>query len=240
MFDQVFARHFETIPSTHLFVKEAFATFDDGKLHMITASHQTHGVGRGSNQWASLGDTGCKATFFFRWKGSSQATGNLGQVLSLSVIGLIDHYGVTGSIKWPNDIRVEKKKLGGVLCHVVDGNGVVISVGVNVNAPAQMLAKVDQPATSMLVEGGEAVSLPQFNAGLGEQFRKDLNQFMDEGFTPFVDKYKRHLEGIDEVVSFRENGVRQEVVLKGVDARGHMWVTDVDGTNERLITCCLD
>ena len=55
--------------------------------------------------------------------------------------------------KWPNDIMVNQRKVGGILSKLIDTPsperrdliGLVIGVGVNLNSAADELAKIDRP-----------------------------------------------------------------------------------------------
>ena len=79
---------------------------------------------------------------------------------------------IRAEVKWPNDIIVGDRKLGGILCEGVPG-AVLIGIGLNLNHPAAELpAGVAPPATSLLLECGRAVSrgdaLTQLANALGE------------------------------------------------------------------------
>ncbi|MHA7269333.1 biotin--[acetyl-CoA-carboxylase] ligase [Arthrobacter sp. HLT1-20] len=74
---------------------------------------------------------------------------------------LREHTAVTASLKWPNDVVVNGRKLAGILAQLVPsttgGPGVVVGVGVNVSAGAHQLPT--DRATSLLVEGAAPESL---------------------------------------------------------------------------------
>ena len=64
--------------------------------------------------------------------------------------------GLRAAIKWPNDLVVHGKKLGGLLAETT-ADGVVVGAGLNVNFSAADLV-VDQPFTTLLDELGEVTS----------------------------------------------------------------------------------
>lgn len=64
--------------------------------------------------------------------------------------------GLRAAIKWPNDLVLDGKKLGGLLAET-GANGVVVGAGINVNFPAAALS-LDQPVTTLSDAAGRAVS----------------------------------------------------------------------------------
>ena len=56
-------------------------------------------------------------------------------------------------VKWPNDLLVEGRKVGGILCERASG-AVLVGVGLNLNHRAHELPEVTPPATSLRLESG--------------------------------------------------------------------------------------
>ena len=64
------------------------------------------------------------------------------------------------TIKWPNDIQIEQRKLGGILIEAEWGHEqpqyALIGIGLNVNFdPAPWASQIDRPATSLMIELAE-------------------------------------------------------------------------------------
>jgi len=65
-------------------------------------------------------------------------------------------------LKWPNDIMIGQKKLGGILCENIrqgaQGPAVVVGIGLNVNAqPSDFPTELQGTATSLLMEQNEEI-----------------------------------------------------------------------------------
>jgi len=65
-------------------------------------------------------------------------------------------------LKWPNDILIGKKKLGGILCESIrqgtQGPVVIVGIGININAQqSDFPAELQGTATSLLMEQNEEV-----------------------------------------------------------------------------------
>ena len=70
---------------------------------------------------------------------------------------MLNEEGVQATMKWPNDVLVNGKKVAGVLCETVFHAShieIILGFGLNVNMGSEDLAKIDQPATSLKKETG--------------------------------------------------------------------------------------
>ncbi|MCS7127735.1 MAG: biotin--[acetyl-CoA-carboxylase] ligase [Desulfurococcaceae archaeon] len=100
---------------------------------IVVAEHQLHGYGRHKRMWESnLG--GIWATAVISLPADKSPYLNIAIPLTLQRV--LRRIGVKAWIKWPNDIVVEERKLGGTLIEGValqDSMTVYIGVGINVN-----------------------------------------------------------------------------------------------------------
>ena len=74
---------------------------------------------------------------------------------AMAVVDALGKFGISATVKWPNDVLVETRKMAGVLCEVVpapDGNAVVAGWGINVDQTVDELPA--DTATSVRLEGG--------------------------------------------------------------------------------------
>ena len=70
-------------------------------------------------------------------------------------------------VKWPNDLVVNGRKLGGILCERVQ-DAVLVGIGLNLNHLSGELPAVTPPATSLRVKCGHAVRRGEVLAGVVE------------------------------------------------------------------------
>jgi BirA family biotin operon repressor/biotin-[acetyl-CoA-carboxylase] ligase len=121
---------------------------------------------------------------------------SLTHVLSLSVIEVLEKFGIRGKIKWPNDVMVGGKKMAGILCetvHLPPHFGVVMGLGLNVNMPLETLQRVGQPATSILDQMGQQVDTIAVKEAVVRSFSHNLELFLQKGFAPFQDEFRTHI-----------------------------------------------
>ncbi|PCI92923.1 biotin--[acetyl-CoA-carboxylase] ligase [Candidatus Aerophobetes bacterium] len=187
--------HLESIDSTNDYVKKHYEEFDLGRLSCVSATMQTSGRGTKQKSWNSTCPHNIYATFFFETH-SAKDLQCIAQLLSLSTAKVIEKFGLFPTIKWPNDILIDHKKLGGVLCEIISTNDaslVVIGIGLNVNMPKSVLDEIDQPANSLFVSTGKVFSSRDLLKKIGEEFQKDLYVFLEKGFKPFCAVYNSYM-----------------------------------------------
>lgn len=97
---------------------------------------------------------------------------------------------LTFSIKWPNDIFVNDKKLGGILTSS-NKNGTVIGIGIDCNI-GEIPDHLKEIATSLLIETGQKISLKKLLKIILKSFERDFYLFNEKGFSHFVEYFNNH------------------------------------------------
>lgn len=120
---------------------------------VVLAERQTAGKGRRGRQWQSPGGN-IYMSMGWRFDEPATSLGTLGLVTAVSVCRAIARAGLDGhGIKWPNDIQVSGKKLGGILVELSSRGGpgcdAVIGIGINVGADDPGASQIDQPWTTL-------------------------------------------------------------------------------------------
>lgn len=226
--------HFDCIDSTNTWAKNHVSQFDPHQLTCITALEQTAGRGRFNRTWISPKGQNICATlvFFLPLPSGFSYVVNLGQILSLSCIAVLKKKGFALQIKWPNDLLLENKKIGGILCETVERDkdlAIILGIGLNVNVPSEILATIDQPATSLLENSGQYWELDSLLQALIEQFREDLAQLKEKGFAPFVSAYEEHLALKGEPIVCFDGVQKFHGICESINADGTLNLRLKDG-----------
>ncbi len=220
--------HFDSIGSTNTWAKEHVEELDSDCLTIITADEQTAGRGRFTRDWVSPKGCNLYVTYVVFVKDLRFSIGNLPQVLALAAL----EAHVSVGIKWPNDLVIGKKKLGGILCEVVQcdfGYAVVVGLGLNINMPKSYFDKIDRPATSLLEELGSVQDREHISERIHKQFILYLTLFLEKGFTPLLDSFRKaivHQTG--EIIRFSNFQTVIEGAFQRIDDKGAL-VLIVDG-----------
>jgi BirA family transcriptional regulator, biotin operon repressor / biotin---[acetyl-CoA-carboxylase] ligase len=124
---------------------------------VVVADEQTEGRGRLGRVWLAPAGTSLLFTAVFRPSLVVARSGGLSRLIAARVGDAIEEVtGVCTSIKDPNDLLVEGKKIAGILCQTcIRGDKLeylLIGIGINVNIPPDELPL--PTATSLLAVTG--------------------------------------------------------------------------------------
>ena len=155
----------EEVDSTNKYAKEQVLNLADKTL--VYTARQTAGRGRLERKWTTLSGENIYATIVLKPSlDIKNVYANLTQYLCLILAEVFEEYGIYPKIKWPNDIRINSKKISGILAEsVIDKNGlagIVLGFGVNLNCKQEELANIDQPVTSLNLETGMEIDRKTF------------------------------------------------------------------------------
>lgn len=215
---------FETIPSTNDWVKENFAQFDEEELTLVTANEQTAGRGRFKRKWVSPANLNLYATFCFFLPSNASYIANLPQVLAISVAQLLQFYGFKPILKWPNDILLSGKKIGGILCEIAAHQNklvVINGIGLNINMPVSILEQIDQSATSLFVEKGIPFSVDKVADDLSQLYEKNLSILKEHGFAFFYPLLQTYMQSwLGQTILLTQSGKKIEGVFHSINPDG--------------------
>lgn len=131
--------HFDEIDSTNAYLQRKHSEADI-RNWVVSANEQTAGKGMGSNSWES--EAGKNLTFSLAVDMSflpAEKQFLLSKAVPLGIIDVLDNIlpNEKLSIKWPNDIIYENRKLAGILINsTIKANMMdvsIIGIGLNVN-----------------------------------------------------------------------------------------------------------
>jgi BirA family biotin operon repressor/biotin-[acetyl-CoA-carboxylase] ligase len=119
----------------------------------VAADHQTEGRGQLGRSWEAPPGTSILMSVCLRPRVDAARLPELTVVAAAAVAEAIAaETGLDPSLKQPNDVLVEGRKVAGVLAEASEGR-VVLGIGVNVNQ-AELPAETRLPATSLRLETG--------------------------------------------------------------------------------------
>jgi BirA family biotin operon repressor/biotin-[acetyl-CoA-carboxylase] ligase len=216
--------HFEHIDSTNQWAKEHAQelSLSHPLWHMtwIVADTQSAGYGRRGNHWLSPKGNLFATLFFCIPLAERTKIGSFPGLLALSCTHVLDKQNISLQIKWPNDLFFEGKKCGGILAESVeldDRLGVVLGIGLNVNAPVQ----ADQPATCLAQIAGHCFSLSELLKQFSTQFETELQT----DFTTIPTRIEKRLAFKGELICAKEaSGETIAGICEGLDSDGKLLI----------------
>ncbi len=184
-----------TTPSTNDEVKAQVGNGE--RLQVCIAEHQSAGRGRRGRVWQSPFGASLYYSLLWRVDSGLSTMDGLSLAVGLVVVKTLESLGVQGlSLKWPNDILVENKKLAGVLLEISgDPMGtceVVIGIGINLFLGLEHKKKIDQPVTDVHTAAGRSVGKNKIAGLLTTNLVAMLDTFQQHGFVPFKNVWQEY------------------------------------------------
>ncbi len=203
---------------------------------LVTAARQTGGRGRHGRAWASEKGN-LFASLIVTAKGDVAQRALYGFVMAAAIGEALTKfltYKNPPRLKWPNDVRVDGKKIAGVLLEIAQGPGgeeLIIGFGVNCKSHPQI---PDFPATSLAAEGAEASPEDVLN-GVLRNFLEMDELFGERGFADIRERWLALAEGLGKPVRLSFGGRDIEGLFTGLGLDdGAMILKKPDGAVERL------
>lgn len=179
--------------STNDEVKALCEAAEPGQKYIVSAKRQTGGRGRRGRRWVSL-----EGNLFVSF-GLEIALKDLGQaifVIGLSLLEAIKKIApdCDVSLKWPNDVLVNGRKVSGILLEKAAENYLVIGVGVNIGAAPQT-ENLLFPAIS-LKEAGIQTERIAFLHEFVNSFDRTLRKWKTGGFAPVKESWLKYAKNL--------------------------------------------
>ncbi len=233
--------HFNEVSSTQDIAAE-MARDGAAEGTLVVAEMQNRGRGRKGRSWVSVPEGGIYLSLILR---PTLMPSQVVQIPLIAGVALTRAIKATvplqPMIKWPNDIIIGKKKVGGILTEMsseIDGvNYVVLGIGLNVNTPASLFAKdIAGITTSLIDEYGAETSRVKLVQCFLSEFEIIYTKFLASGFSSVKDEWKalNNTIGSWVKVSDGENEIEGEAL--DIDNDGFLLVRKEDGTISRIIS----
>ena len=201
------------------------------------AEHQSAGKGRRGRTWVSPYGSNLYMSILWRFQqGGIAATAGLSLAIGIAVIrALKQHHIDDVSLKWPNDIYSQGKKLGGILIEVsgeTDGPcSAVIGLGLNLFLPASEAQTITQAWTDLTnITGTVPVSRNQLAATLISHILTIVNGFETVGIQTYLDEWRSYdcLQG--HLARLYIGQQKIDGLVEGIDDNGLLLIKRADGT----------
>jgi BirA family biotin operon repressor/biotin-[acetyl-CoA-carboxylase] ligase len=199
--------HFVTLASTNDLAKELGAkAAPEGTL--VVAEGQTGGRGRLGRVWDSPEGVGLYVSVLLRPVLPPTEMPQLTLTAAVATVRALRRAtGVAPGIKWPNDLLLRGKKLGGILTEMETESDqirhLVVGLGLNVNN-TRFPAELEQSATSLALALDRTFPrLPILRAWL-EEFDLLYGRFLAREFAGILEEWKEHTVTLGQMVTVRQ------------------------------------
>ena len=209
------------IPSTNDYLKKRYKSGNvfDGEL--VWTENQTSGRGQRNKKWISEPFTSLTFSIYKQFDHLLINPFKLNAIVCLAIINALEKLSIPElSIKWPNDILSENKKIGGILIENYFNkskiNASIIGVGINLNQ--EKFENLPKATSLKIITGKKWVSkiILDILVPLLEEY---LFMF-DFHDSSILDQYQKKLWRINKTVFFNRDGKLHKGKFRGVDESG--------------------
>lgn len=229
---------YEELDSTN---EEARRLAEGGGAHgaVIWAKRQTAGRGRMGRHWVSAeGNLFCSILLAPHCDPATAA--QLSFISAVAVIETLKPIVFGENIfacKWPNDILMNGRKVGGILLESFETadmspgqdrmvRWVVVGVGINIDSCPE---NTDIPATYLKAAGVEIISAKIVLSRFIHHFITEYDLWAKKGFAPIRKRWMEHAFRVNEPVEVRLPRETHTGIFEGIDTSGHMLLKPPNG-----------
>lgn len=145
--------HFPEIDSTNNYLKNSYTLLDN--FTFVSTDYQSKGKGREARSWISNMGENLMFSLLIKEEKLLAKAPFFSFYMAVEIANFLIKSDINNvSIKWPNDIYVNNKKICGILLESQLPNYLVVGVGINVNQK-EFPTDLRKPATSMSLEKGK-------------------------------------------------------------------------------------
>jgi BirA family biotin operon repressor/biotin-[acetyl-CoA-carboxylase] ligase len=218
---------------------EAAERARQGQPHgtVVTARQQTAGRGRGDHSWYSPDAENLYLSCVLRPELPPADVPPVTLAAGIAVCDAVNSFGVGASLKWPNDVLVQGRKLAGILAEMsTQGDRlehVVLGIGVNLNGssfPGELAATAISLRAAL---GDRPIDRDYFAEVLLTQLERWLDRFFAGGVAAIAAAFtERALSGRLAVTRGSDTLVGRPT---GIAADGSLLIEDEAGTVHTII-----
>ena len=215
--------HFEELDSTNLYSKVNNIPGDV----LVLTSNQKSGRGRFERKWGSEKDKDITLSIVKSFNIDVQNLHLVNFYTSYSVLQtLLKHCGESRkdfSLKWPNDVLLNGKKICGILNDVSDlsskNKKFIIGIGININRVV-FDVEIRSKATSLYLEFGKKFIIEEIICELVEYFYENINLISEKEKLIQLWKNYTHIIGKKALIKVFENSSEKMIKILDIDLDG--------------------
>jgi len=237
--------HYESVESTQT-IAQQLATQGAVEGTLVVAEEQVGGRGRMARVWHSPKETGIWMSLILKPKIPIQQTPQLTLLAAVAIVQAIEEVtGLSPTIKWPNDILMNGKKIVGILTelqaepdHV---HSVIIGIGINVNQDLNHFPEhLQSIATSLKLEKGEPIVRAHIIQKFLTSFEKLYHQYLIHGFKPIKLLWESYSISLNKQITARTLSGTLTGRALGISDEGVLLLETEDGKIERIYSADIE
>ena len=220
----------DAIDSTNDFLKKLVRHQVVQNFTVVTTRMQTNGRGQMGAKWETEGGKNITISILVK-----NIVMDISQIyvlniaVALSIMDVLKLYQITKlSIKWPNDIMADTKKIGGILIenNIKSNSNIdsIVGIGLNVN---QLDFLYLPSATSMKVQSNTDFDMDEIITKLVIEIQSNCDKIKQKKQAQLWQLYHQNLFKINVPMVFEDDQKQFSGTIQGVSEQGKLLVLDV-------------
>ena len=182
-------------PSTNDWLRERLPSLSAPCVCL--AERQLSGRGTYARQWQSPLAANLYISIYYLFQKTPAQLAGLAIALAVSVAKDLQNCSNRPiQIKWPNDLCIQNRKLGGILIDMLTKTGhssdVIIGLGINIGMPVGWRAQINQPVADLSDETDLPLDRNALAIRVIHALIKACQQFSQSGLACFVQDWQRY------------------------------------------------
>jgi BirA family biotin operon repressor/biotin-[acetyl-CoA-carboxylase] ligase len=202
------------------------------KANLLLAQKQTAGHGRLGRPWHAAEGSALTMTLLYRQPVVERPLGHVPLLVGWSILRALGSHVPWKDLdlKWPNDILIQGKKVGGILCSAMNKSGQTwLSLGIGVNIGAMEFPPgLKSIATSVAHHSSSLITVTGMAQSIVECLEEDLEQLSPSELLKNVQGKSSICFG--EEISYLEGDIEKFGTTCGLDAEGAFLCRSASGS----------
>jgi BirA family transcriptional regulator, biotin operon repressor / biotin---[acetyl-CoA-carboxylase] ligase len=215
--------HLERVDSTNNYIANLLSRAEIDSGTVILADEQTQGRGQRGSVWSSNSAENMLFSLFLATEILSvKDQFVLSQFVSVSLVNMLNNFGLNAKVKWPNDIYVNEKKIAGILIENQLSGSVLKSsiIGVGLNVNQKEFENIS--ATSLMKELGEFIPIQSVLLSFIFELNKSWELILSNKVAEIERKYLCNLYQKGIMCSYEDELGVFSAVIEGVNSNGNL------------------
>jgi len=208
-----------------------------GEGTVIIAGEQTAGRGRLGRKWLSPPGGSLSLSIILRPTLSQLPQLNMAACLA-TVQSIEKVTGLKPTIKWPNDVLLNGKKVSGILMeNIFDGGelkATILGIGINAKFDALAFTEISAIATSLSTESGREISPEEILPSLLEEFEQIYQEL--QGGRKIYERWLARVETLGKLVRVKSGDTIEEGYAESINPNGSLILRRLDGSLITMVT----
>jgi BirA family biotin operon repressor/biotin-[acetyl-CoA-carboxylase] ligase len=226
--------HFPVLPSTNAYLKPLAAVGEPEGL-IVLADEQTAGTGRLNRVWHSPKGGLYFSSLVRPMSIAASDTPLITLTTGIAVAKVLNSaLGIDAKLKWPNDVLLDDRKVGGILVESAfigsDIEYAVIGIGINANITSSDFPKsLRRSVTSLQEKLIQPIDLPRLFEYLVGQLEFWYLKLRDKGFKAIEPHYRRLCSTLGKQVTVDLEEKQVAGLAKALNADGSLIIQTTEG-----------